>query len=159
MRTLLDTYNTEHLNYEAYQDWCELNEIEPKGENSEAFYEWIADEIQNEIDDFFTNLEYSKFNLPCIVEGSVGRWNGRFDIEQTYFKDLESAIRACGDRCDYIIVRKNYSVIETTGIHHDGRNWFEIRLLTDLGQERWERNGKVSLNNRENVVTLPKYLW
>jgi hypothetical protein len=159
MKILLDTYNTEYLNYEAYKEWCEINKREPKGENSEAFYEWIAYGIQNEIDDFFANLEWSKFNLPCIVEGSVGRWSGRFEIEQTYFEDLESAIRACGNNCDYIIVRKNHSVIEVTGIHHDGRNGFWIRLLTDLGQERWERNGKVSLNNRENFMTLPEYLW
>jgi hypothetical protein len=159
MRTLLDTYNTVHLNYSEYKDWCELNKIMPKSEYSEAFYKWMADEIENEIEAFFINLKHSKFNLPCIVAGSVGRWNGRFDIEQTYFADLESAIRACGGHCDDIIVKQNHSCIEVTGIHHDGRNSFEIRLLTDLGQERWGRNGKVSLNNRENVVTLPKYLW
>lgn len=159
MRTLLDTYNTEHLNYEAYKEWCELNEIEPKGENSNAFYEWIADEIQIEVDDFYANLKYCQYQHPCIVTGSVGRWNGTFEIEQTRCDNLSDAIDKCWSGCDDIIVTKRHSVIDVEALHHDGQRNFEVRLLSAVGEDRWDMHGRVNMNDRKNFLTLPKYLW
>lgn len=159
MKTLLDTYNTEHLNYSEYKNWCELNEIEPKGEYSEDFYEWVENEIANEVDDFFTNLKYSDYQQPCVITGSIGRWNGTFEVEQTRCESLSDAISKCWGGCNDIIVKKRNSVINVEALHHDGRNCFEIRLLSGLGEERWGRNGRVNMNDRKNFLTLPEYLW
>ena len=156
---LLNTYYPAHLNYQSYLEWCELNECEPAAEYSEAYFKWHSDEIQNEVDDFYANLQHSDYQHPCIVTGSIGRWNGSFEIEQTRCDNLSDAIDKCCSGCDDIIVTKRHSVIYVTALHHDGRCNFEVRLLSGLGEDRWDNHGKVNMNDRKNFLTLPKYLW
>ena len=156
---LLDTYNTEYLDYELYKEWCELNEVEPEEEDSKGYWNWFYEEIQFEVDDFFTNLKYNDYQQPCVVIGSVGRWNGTFEIEQTRCDDLSDAINKCWLGCDDIIVTKRHSVIDVVALHHDGRCNFEVRLLSGLGEDRWDKYGRVNMNDRKNFLTLPEYLW
>lgn len=156
---LLDTYNTEYLDYELYKEWCELNEVEPKEEGSEDYWDWHYRELKCEVDDFFTNFKYSNYQQPCVITGSVGRRNGTFEIEQARCESLSDAISKCWGRCDDIIVRKRYSVINVEALYHDGTNYFEIRLLSGLGEDRWDMHGRVNMNDRKNFLTLPEYLW
>ena len=86
-------------------------------------------------------------------------WFGERDIDMTHEKTLADAIKRCIGSCDDVIIKKRGSVIYVTGLHHDGRNHFEIRALSDIGIDRLERNGKISIKNRQNFVTLPKYLF
>ena len=86
-------------------------------------------------------------------------WNGVRDIDMTYEKTLADAIKQCIGSCNDAIIKKRGSVIYVSGLHHDGRNHFEIRALSDIGLDRLERNGEISIENRQNFVTLPKYLY
>lgn len=157
--TYLDT--TIAPSYEEYVEWCELNELEPKDENSNDYWDYVYLTRDMDCGDFWDNLKYSRIDdqYNWIVSGTLGLWQGDRDICQTMFNSLEDAIRKCLGRCDDIIIKKRGSVIYVTGLHHDGRNNFEIRALTDLGVERFERLDSISLRNRENIVTLPKYLY
>ena len=156
---LLNTYYPAHLNYQSYLEWCELNECEPAAEYSEAYYKWHSNEIQNEVDDFYANLRHSDYQHPCIVTGSVGRWNGTFEIEQTRCDNLSDAIDKCWSGCDDIIVTKRHSVIDVKALHHDGQCNYEVRLLSAVGEDRWDKYGRVNMNDRKNFLTLPEYLW
>lgn len=156
---LLDTTYTP--DYDDYVENCEINECEPQGENSQDYWNFVYRERELECDDFFDNIKYCKIDNEYywVVSGSIGRWNGTFVIEQTIMSTLSKAIRECWNGCDDIIVKKRGSVIYVTAIHHDGRNYFGIRALSDKGRDRLERNGYISLTNRENIVTLPEYLF
>lgn len=152
MTTYLDTTRTP--SYEEYIEWCELNETEPQGENSNDYWDYVDNTHELDCGDFWENHQYY-----WLVSGTLGLWFGTRDIYQTMFNSLEDAIKKCLGDCNDAIIKKRGSVMYVTGLHHDGRNNFEIRALTDLGAERFERLGSISLRNRENIITLPKYLY
>ena len=112
-RVLFDNYNVEDEEYDQLE------------------YMW--DEFMSELDEY----EYNN-DTECVVIGSVGRWNGRFNIEVSYFDTLKDAILKCIEKCDYYTIIEENGVIKITARHHDGSNEFEIRRLTKLGIEAYE---------------------
>lgn len=98
------------------------------------------DQLEILWDDFMSELEDYEYNndTECVVIGSVGRWNGRFNIEVSYFDTLKDAIFKCIEKCDYYTITEENGVINVTARHHDGSNEFEIRRLTKLGIEAYE---------------------
>ena len=158
-QVLCDT--TREVSYYEYLDYCESNEIEPQGADSRDYYEYCAKAQNWEWEDFMENLPYM-FGSDCywLITGSIGRWNGRYDVCPTMEKSLEDAIRSCigRDTMDIKVKREGHTII-VVGLHHDGRNYFELHALTDKGVERFERHGEVSLSNKENVQKLPAFLW
>ena len=112
-RVLFDNYNVEDEEYDQLE------------------YMW--DEFMSELDEY----EYNN-DTECVVIGSVGRWNGRFNIEISYFDTLKDAILKCIEKCDYYTITEENGVINVTARHHDGSNEFEIRRLTKLGIESYE---------------------
>lgn len=155
---LLDT--TFIPEYDEYVAHCEINEIEPQAEDSNDYWNFVSEMQSLWVDDLQTNIKFSK-SLPSywVISGSLGLWYGVRDIEQVLCYGLWDALQKCFGSCDDVIVKKRGSVIYVSGMHHDGTNHFQIQGLTNLGAERLERNGKISLTNRENIVTLPKYLF
>lgn len=156
---LLDTFCPDYFDYEFYKNWCEDNGCTPEGKDSQSFWNWYQSEREFDIESFFDNLKYCNYQQPCVVTGSVGRWNGTFEIEQARCDSLSDAIDKCWCGCDDVIVRKRNSVIAVEALHHDGTNYFEIRLLSGLGEDRWDMHGRVNMNDRKNFLTLPEYLW
>ena len=68
---------------------------------------------------------------PCILVGTVGRWNGTFNgYRYCYdFKDFQSAVGGYDD----IIIRQIGTRLQFTLIHHDGRHEMELRRFDDEG--------------------------
>lgn len=159
IRLLCDTTITP--SYEDYIEWCEMNEKKPQEEDSEDYFDYVHEIQRLEYDDLMENLNFSAIDNQYywIVTGSVGLWYGRRDVGKNVVNSLSDAIRLCTSHADDSIITKRGSVIYVKALHHDGRNYLEIRALTDKGIDRFERNGDVSINNRQNIQTLPKYLF
>ena len=149
--TMLDTYSTSY-EYSDYVDFCEANEITPEPENSNAYWEWVSDERQREIDDFMLNLRYAKINEePVLITGTLGLWNGRKEIYPMLLESSEyeqdsngkwryknPAIRKAVEKCmhgvDDVKVEYNNGEIIVNGYHHDGTNILTIHKLNDKGK-------------------------
>jgi hypothetical protein len=144
-----------------YRFYCDGNEIEFDETNDSDYYAWLSDQENLDFEEMLYDCMYSKLkNCSVLVEGSVGTWRGRFEHKQTTFPDFKSAIYACmGRDCEISKVVKIGNRVDVTAIHHDGRNYHSLYFLTPLGECRFEKNGKVSVNNRENIVKLPRYMW
>lgn len=156
---LLDT--TYINSYDDYVELCVDAFVKPEPEDSEGYWDYVEHTRDIEVSDFFSNLEAAESNAQYywLITGSLGLWYGKRDIDMTHEKTLADAIKRCIGSCDDAIIKKRGSVIYVTGLHHDGRNHFEIRALSDIGLDRLERNGKISIKNRQNFVILPKYLF
>lgn len=134
-------YNNYDINYtewfEEFKDYCECNDIDHTqyDEDSQFFLDWIYDTLSMEWDDLMANIRCSNANTACVVNGSLGLWDGRHDIDIKQFPTLEKAINACISGCDYIIITENEGVINIKGIHHDGTNHFNIYKLNEQGLE------------------------
>lgn len=133
-RTYLDTLNTDFdYLYDFYVEGYESGGEEPAGRDSREFHEYVNDVLQSEAYDFLSDLRRSKNNGPCVVFGTVGTWTGRHEIEPKKFDTVEEAIYACCDRCDYYTISQEYSALKVEAAHHDGRNYFTIKLLNSRG--------------------------
>ena len=125
---LYDDYNIDFDELrEVYAQIADDNTILNSRDNDSAFIEWVYGEYLNsEWIDLLDNIKYSKYgNIPCVVVGTLGLWNGRKDIYPTKCDDLVSASN--------VIVILNNGCIEVNAMHHDGTNCFEIHLLNKLG--------------------------
>jgi hypothetical protein len=120
---------------EVYAEITDDNTILNSRDNDSAFIEWVYGEYLNsEWTDLLDNIKYSKYgNIPCVVVGTLGLWNGRKDIYPTKCDDLVSAINKCAGSASNVIVILNNGYIEVNAMHHDGTNCFEIHLLNKLG--------------------------
>ena len=137
--TILDTYNYNGLTYEDYLEFCEINEIEPEGEDSRDFYEWLGHENDIAWEDLEANLSYSKVSGPVSVCGHLGLWWGNPTIQPEKFDNLWDAIMACARDAWDVIITLDKGVLKVQALHHDGRNVFTI--------------------HREHGYFWPKYLF
>lgn len=117
------------------------------------------DQLEMLWDDFMSELDDYEYNndTECVVIGSVGRWNGRFNIETTYFDTLKDAILKCISECDYYTITVEDGVIHITAKHHDGANEFEIRRLTKLGIEAYEEEYGFDQNDLKHKEYFDKF--
>ena len=133
---LYDDYNIEFDELrELYAQITDDNTILNSRDDDSAFIEWVFGEYLNtEWTDLLDNIKYSKYgNIPCVIVGTLGLWNGRKDIYPTKCDDLVSAINKCAGSASNVIVILNNGCIEVNAMHHDGTNCFEIHLLNKLG--------------------------
>jgi hypothetical protein len=146
--TLIDTYNS-GLEYSDYVEFCEANEITPEPEGSNDYYEWLAEENNRYVEDFFENLRYVNFYTPVIITGSLGLWNGRKEIYPVVVESsgydynersgkfeykqpsLYNAVKKCINGMDDFKVELSEGQIVVHGYHHDGTNIFTISKLTN----------------------------
>ena len=132
--TLCDT--TYIPDYEEYKENCEVNEIEPQGEGSDDYWDFVSESCSIEYDTFILNMHDSvQAKQPCLLTGSCGLWDGTREIMPYKFSNVISAIVKAYKSCDDLIVKQEDGVIKVESFHHDGRNRFEIRPLTEHGKQ------------------------
>ena len=135
--TLCDT--TYILEYKEYKENCEANNCEPQAEDSDDYWDYVSERRSLEYEDFISNMEYSaQAELPCLLTGFCGLWYGTREVMPYKFSDAISAVEKAYCYCDDIIVKQEDGVIKVEALHHDGRNCFEIRPLTEHGEQMLE---------------------
>lgn len=153
--------STREVDYTEYLEYCEENDIEPQGEDSDGYYEYVSDIRAWEWEIFLSNIHYSEVNdYAWIIVGTLGLWDGKHTIIPTVEESLEDAILSCIGQYDcHAIIEQCGNTISVEIIHHDGRNSFELHALSEDGAERFRKHGEVSLKRKENVVKLPEFLF
>lgn len=163
--TLFDNLNYNFEDYkESYQECNELTDEEMEEVSDNDIWDFIYDSLDMEWDDLFANLKYSEnANKPCVITGTLGLWHGTPTIVPVPCDNIERAIRKCANDMDYVIVKQVNGHIEVTGVHHDGRNHFEIHILNEKGisaknliDEGW---GNANLSCRCYHKSLNGYLF
>ena len=132
--TLCDT--TYIPSYDEYKENCEANELEPQGEDSGDYWDFVSESRSIEYDTFVLNMQSSaQAKQPCLLTGSCGLWDGTREIMPYKFSDAISAVEKAYCYCDDIIVKQEDGVIKVEALHHDGSNYFEIHPLTEYGEK------------------------
>lgn len=157
-------YNENNYTEENYIDWLREFKSEENVDweegNTADFMDWCNTMQENDFDDLVSNLSHSDANTyKVIVVGSVGTWRGTFDIEPCVCDNLVSAIYKCINNCEVRSIERVGNTIEISTYHHDGSNFFTIHILSTKGEEKYNKHGVVSINNKENVYKIPKYIY
>jgi hypothetical protein len=123
--------------------------------------EWEWEQKEQDIECLLMNLKYSKpiKNRMCAIVGSVGTWRGRFEIEPTFCNNIVDAVYKCIDGCELRSIDRIGNRIDISVYHHDGSNSFSIYFLSDIGEDRYYRNGDVSLKNKRNIFSIPQWIF
>lgn len=130
-------------------------------DNLEDRCEWEWEQKEDDLDCLLMNLKFSKpiKNRICAIVGSVGTWRGRFEIEPTFCNNIVDAVYKCIDGCELRSIERIGNRIDISVYHHDGSNSFSIYFLSDIGEDRYYRNGDVSLKNKKNIFSIPKWVF
>lgn len=99
------------------------------------------EDVQEEI----TFYERKNGQKQYIVLADLGLWNGRFDGGKI-ITGLCNAISQCFE--DYNEIYEEGGQLKVTAHHHDGTNYFQIKELTERGEEYAERH-KWDMSDRE----------
>ena len=124
-------------------------------------FDWECEQKEQDIECLLMNLKYSKpiKNRMCAIVGSVGTWRGRFEIEPTFCNNIVDAVYKCMDGCELRSIERIGNRIDISVYHHDGSNSFSIYFLSDIGEDRYYRNGDVSLKNKKNIFSIPQWIY
>lgn len=161
--TLVDT-DACQFEYDSYEEFCEINGIEPQGEDSDDFYDWCSEEAEEQyncdMDEIRTCKEY---NVPCIITGHLGLWDGCHKIVPVKMDSIYDAIIKCYGRDTLSNLKVNFEdgKIVVYYSHHDGTNIFTIYALNESGvkkYEEWEYEDKELNLTEEDTKRLP-YLY
>lgn len=146
--TLIDTRGDSGYDYESYIEYCKYNDIEPKAENSDEFWEYVSLCKNTDYEDLFVNL-HSATDKSVVIQGELGFWNGKREIVPVLKMGdstdtaLACAIKKClknSDLEDFSIVLED-GIIKVYGYHHDGTHSFNICPLSSEGEEYVVRKG------------------
>ena len=121
--------------YADYVSSCYANNCEPKDETSHDFYSWCNDcaieDWENDMDNIKTCKQY---NVPVVISGSLGLWDGTHEIYPVRCETVYDAIQKCISKDTNVCkVYFDNGHIEVEVYHHDGCNCFTINALNKRG--------------------------
>ena len=115
----------------ARQYLLEENGEEPT--DSEIFEELC---VEDDFDWIDFETEFKKYfdTHNFVVKASLGRWTGRYDSGKIVTNGWNGFCRIIQDY-DNLKIIDNNGHLEVVGSHHDGTDYFEIKELTEKGDE------------------------
>ena len=149
--------------YESYEEFCEGNGYEPQGKDSSDFFQWCGEEAEEQFNNDMDEIRHCKeYNVPCIITGHLGLWDGSHEIVPVRMDTIYDAINKCYGR-DGEELQVNYEdgKIAVYVSHHDGTNVFFIYALTESGEKKiedYEYEG-IPLNLTDEDTKRVPYLY
>ena len=124
--------NPKDWDYQDYVEFCEVNRIEPK---EEEFPEWVEEMVREYWDDDMSNIrDFSGFNVPVVITGTLGLWDGPHASVPIRMDSVYEAINRCiGRSIEAVEVTWMDGAVIVHAFHHDGCNIFEISALSKNG--------------------------
>lgn len=144
--TLIDT--ADYPKYSEYVEYCEGNDVEPSIENSNDYWEYVTDMQIMYWNDMCDQLP----EIPVIVTGTLGLWNGRHTIIPEKFDTILEAVKKCTGNADEIKIVMENGVLIVHSEHHDGVNVYYIQKLTSAGINEISR----IIDNYEDIDEVKK---
>jgi hypothetical protein len=139
----IDVFNSFYFTHNAvalWKEYCVDNDVEFNEDSID--WDYICDMRDFEWEDVMYNLIDQFAENEVILSGFLGLWNGRPQIANYHFAQIEKAIHKClssGD--EWQITYDNWGIYIDV-FHHDGTNSFTISPIkqnTNLSAEMIER--------------------
>lgn len=138
IRTIYDDYNTKDYEEWAKEEILENGYAESEEDiNEEELYDRVWEMIIQDWDEMVLELD-NIFTGNVLVFGTVGRWDGTsygFEV----CEDIEEAVSFMLTDHYNVKVYDDDGHLHFVNMHHDGRNEYEVIMLTDEGWEHFEK--------------------
>ena len=122
-----------------FEIYAQDNKWQTKNDIPEDYvWDQVNSHLQFEYEDFTTELDRYLNCGVFLIQGVCGRWNGPAACGHFVrnYEDISSGI----EHLDYIKFYDLNGHFYIEGIHHDGRDKYELKQLTDKGIALAERN-------------------
>lgn len=133
-RTIATTVNgAVGYEYDDYLEFCEMNRMTPGQKDSVEFYEWVDEEVSINYESDMENIKFcDAYNVPVVLTGTLGLWDGRHEILPIRFDSVHDAIVRCFSQSiqDIEVIWED-GTIKVYAYHHDGTNVFEINAESE----------------------------
>ena len=178
---IIDTYNDRYDDIDSYvldfKAFLEDNDYKIVGEGTDmagltgystlTFWDWYYEELNREEEDFWDSFRLAIKDEPLytrsVITGSCGTWMGDREIVPTLVDNLYDAVIKCLKDCDYYNLTIKDNVLYVQGTHHDGTNYFEIRLVNSDNYDKinyWDddEDGDITtfFENKNNFI---EFYW
>lgn len=133
---------SEENNWDTKEDIPQENILEELDFQNEINF----DNFKNEFNDFLSHKN------SFLLTGTMGTWLG--DRKGGFVFDNFEKLSKCWESCDYIKVYDKNGHLYIDCSHHDGNNHYEIKELTNIGEEFYENH-----NEYMDTQELHMKLW
>lgn len=131
---------------EAYEEYCEINELDYDPEDEYAIYNYMIETNNEYLDDACANLN-KPIEGRILVIANLGLWHGRtsgYRIINT--KNLNAFLQFNYDYAEFYGDGKE---IRGTVVHHDGTNHYLYRMIREDRAEGIDKLLDAIYNNEE----------
>lgn len=125
---------------EFLEEWKDAEGYENvPSDDSKEYYDWMYRVTQENWENDLENIDEEKaYNVPVVLTGSLGLWDGNHSIVAEMFDSVGDAIRkiinnGSGSTCCDFDIEYVDGHIKMLHHHHDGTNSFMIRALSRKG--------------------------
>ena len=117
--------------YSDYLEYCDDMGETPAPDNSNTFYNWVADMQSDNFETDLDNCRNSSIlaNTKFLVTGKLGLWWGRPTILPEIISDFDEVVERISE--DNIEAWYDTDCIYITASHHDGTNSFEVFIIKE----------------------------
>ena len=160
-----DNYDLDDLFEETKKEFLD-SEIYTEDElTDDVVWNCVYDIDAENFNNIFQEIENWADNNQVLFIGSVGRWNGTFAGGE--IGDFSTLFTEAIEDCNYFKIWEEDNILNLKCSHHDGTNYFEIRILTNEGLELYENwlydddDTLSDLSEREihqKLLSDPKYI-
>lgn len=134
--------------------------IDDEGQKVIDYEAWVRECQENDIDDFWANLRSAHDDSHVIV---TGHFDSRYPdfygpnparvLAINPVNTLEEAIKKCFKSVDYASIKVKDNVINVKGIHHDGTEYYEIRVVA---KKVWDKINNGNYESDEEILSNSK---
>lgn len=129
IKRIIYTNNFNNEDYKEAKEWLE-DQTEGNVDDNDIYNQlYFQDEINYE--DFESDFADFIYNNRYILQGSVGTWLGKRD--GGFIFDSFSELSNAWEGCDNLEVYDENGHLYISCSHHDGDNFYEIRMLNSKG--------------------------
>lgn len=145
-KNMIWSYNTSSWDEDEIRGmYEECYEETPDEETLRQYINDINDCYLEDVEGEISHYEKTNGQKQYIVLADLGLWNGRFDGGKIII-GLWNTISQCFE--DYNEIYEEGGKLKVVAHHHDGTNYFQIKELTERGEEYAEKH-KWDMNDRE----------
>lgn len=133
---ILATTRSDGYTYEDYIEYCDGNNIPHMGKESEDYLDWLEEEAGINYEEDLENIRiFAKYNLPVLISGYDGLWDGKHCVAPTKADSVYDAIKRITSVNYHCIIDIEYEdgEINVYLSHHDGTNVYTINALSAHG--------------------------
>ena len=152
-----DTDLPDYQDVKEYFDACHECDEEPPecpDEDSNEYWDLIADMREMDMDNLTANIHYSPLvGKHVLIHGHFGGWRGpQAGGKVVEFRGVDTLTLPFANHIDRVKIFIDNDGLHAKNCHHDGTDFYTFTILTEKGLRYWQNNGNPEYQGGDREV-------